>query len=516
MTPDRLYEVAEAGEAGGQRRIGRQVADQPVMKRDAVLCGARRCHLDLHPRHVDADRAFPLAGLAGDTQLHGLGHRIACHGVGAKLARHRKAQRIRPSAHRVALVAGGPVGRAHHPAGQLAAGAVVVAHLDSALEPASGAGPCRPVENAVEILRLITRGEAEQLTLIHLRRISDLAGVKHTLRVEHRLHLAEQVRQHRPEHPVVEFRADDAVAMLARMRSAKGPHQLERLFGDGAHGLGPACLLHVQNRTDMKAADRGMGVPGALHPVAIEDGGQLVGIFGEVLQLDRAILEEGDGLCLALLAHHDVEAGLAPLGDAALHAGVDGIDDTAAPRRALVPAEAEVPHHLVKLAQPALVLRHILFGELDEKKRRRIAAHRLFDRRLEDRDGAGELDHRVIDQFHRHRIERDEMLRRVHRLVESREMADSHDLLRRQRPKLELNRGAVGERSLGPDKKMRQVDAVASRPAGAHRHGIRNQRIHIVAANAAKHFRKAVQNVGAMGLAHRQQARLQLLQQAGW
>ena len=42
----------------------------------------------------------------------------------------------------------------------------------------------------------------------------------------------------------------------------------------------------------MKAADRGMGVPGALHPVAIEDGGQLVGIFGEVLQLDCAILEE--------------------------------------------------------------------------------------------------------------------------------------------------------------------------------------------------------------------------------
>ena len=109
----------------------------------------------------------------------------------------------------------------------------------------------------------------------------------------------------------------------------------------------------------------------------------------------------------------------------------------------------------MKLAQPALILRHILFCELDEKKRRRIATHRLFDGRLEDRDGAGELDHRVIDQFHRHRIERDKMLRRIHRLVESWEMADSHDLLRRQRPELELDRGAVGERSLGPDKKMR-------------------------------------------------------------
>ena len=116
----------------------------------------------------------------------------------------------------------------------------------------------------------------------------------------------------------------------------------------------------------------------------------------------------------------------------------------------------------MKLAQPALVLRHILLSELDEKKRSRIAAHRLFDCRLEDWDGPGELDHRVINQFHRHRIERDKMLRGIHCLVKSWEMADAHDLLRRQRPQLELDRGAVGERSLGPDKKMRQVDAVAS------------------------------------------------------
>ena len=59
-----------------------------------MLGGARGGHLDLHPRHIDTDRTFPLAGLAGHTQLHRLGHRIACHGVGAELARHCKAQRI--------------------------------------------------------------------------------------------------------------------------------------------------------------------------------------------------------------------------------------------------------------------------------------------------------------------------------------------------------------------------------------------------------------------------------------
>src|ERR1700755_2855590 len=46
----------------------------------------------------------------------------------------------------VALVAGDAVARAHHAAREHAAGAVVVAHLDRALETAAGAGVGPPIE----------------------------------------------------------------------------------------------------------------------------------------------------------------------------------------------------------------------------------------------------------------------------------------------------------------------------------------------------------------------------------
>ena len=116
----------------------------------------------------------------------------------------------------------------------------------------------------------------------------------------------------------------------------------------------------------MKASHRGMRVPGALGAVPVEDTGQPVGIFGEVLQLDGAILEEGHRLRLAFLAHHDVEAGFAPFGHPSLHRRVKRIDHAAAPVRPLVPAKAEITHHLVKPGKTAPVLLHVL---LDENKR---------------------------------------------------------------------------------------------------------------------------------------------------
>ena len=107
------------------------------------------------------------------------------------------------------------------------------------------------------------------------------------------------------------------------------------------------------------------------------------------------------------------------------------------------------------------------------------------------------------------------MLRRIHRLVESREMADTHDLLRRQRPQLQLDRGAVGKRAFRADKKMRQVDAVARRAARAKRHGIGDQRVDIIAADAAQHLWKPVENILPVRLAHRQQPRLQIGEKTG-
>ena len=54
---------------------------------------------------------------------------------------------------------------------------------------------------------------------------------------------------------------------------------------------------------------------------------------------------------------------------------------------------------------------------------------------------------------------------------------------------------------------MRQIDPVASHPAGAQRHRIRHKRINVVTSNTPQHLGKASQNISLMLSAHRQQIR---------
>src|SRR6516225_897838 len=141
------------------------------MQRKAALRQARRLHLDLHARHVDAGWAFAPASLAGDAKFHGLGHLVGAQRVASELAGDGEAQRI------VALVAGHAIARAHDAAGEHAAGAVVVAHLDRALKTAAGAGIGRPVELRADVLAAIVRPIAEDAAIVELRRTHDLAGI---------------------------------------------------------------------------------------------------------------------------------------------------------------------------------------------------------------------------------------------------------------------------------------------------------------------------------------------------
>src|SRR4051794_26519911 len=73
------------------------------------------------------------------------------------------------------------------------------------------------------------------------------------------------------------------------------------------------------------------------------------------------------------------------------------------------------------------------------------------------------------------------MLRRIHRLVKTAEMADTQHLVADDRPQLELDLRREGQRAFGADQKMRHV----VRRIAWH------QRIEIVAADAALHLWKA-------------------------
>ncbi len=108
--------------------------DQALTQGHTISGGAGGRYFDLHLRHVDGHRAFTLAGLAADAELHGLGHLIRGQCVRAKLTGQGKAERVGSSAGQVALVTGRPVGRAHRTARELPASAVVVAHLDCAMQ----------------------------------------------------------------------------------------------------------------------------------------------------------------------------------------------------------------------------------------------------------------------------------------------------------------------------------------------------------------------------------------------
>src|ERR1019366_1698905 len=114
----------------------------------------------------------------------------------------------------VALVAGDAVARAHGAAGQFPAGAVVVAHLDRALEPIAGAGIGRPVEMGREVFAAIAGRVAEHAAVVELRRAHDLAGIVESVRIETILDLLERAREARAEHRLLEFRGHPARALL--------------------------------------------------------------------------------------------------------------------------------------------------------------------------------------------------------------------------------------------------------------------------------------------------------------
>ena len=343
---------------------------------------------------------------------------------------------------------------------------------------------------------MIVRPVPEEVAVVEFRRMHDLAGIEAVVGIEAALDLLERAHELRPEHLLVEFRAHDAVAVLARMRALVGAHHVEGFLGDRAHRLDVVLEPQVEHRPHVQAADRGMGIPGAAGAVLLEDVGEPRGIVRQMLERHRAVLDERDRFALLLHRHHDVEAGGAHIGDGGLQPGIEHVDHAAPCRAGLVPAQAELAHQLLEPHQVAQVLVLVLLGELDEQDRRGITAHHRIDRGLEHRDVAREPQHGAIDQLHRDRPELDDVLRGVHRLGEAAEMAGADPAPSEQRRELQLDLGGEGERALGADENMREIEIVA---AG-------NQRVEIVAADPALHFGKVLFDL--VGLARRQREQI--------
>ena len=101
-----VAQVDERRQTRGDRRIAREEGDEPVLQSPAVAAVVVMEKLDLHPRHVDAGRAFALAALAADAEIERLVERVGGESIRSKLPGDREPQRIRAAAGEMLLVAG--------------------------------------------------------------------------------------------------------------------------------------------------------------------------------------------------------------------------------------------------------------------------------------------------------------------------------------------------------------------------------------------------------------------------
>ena len=254
------------------------------------------------------------------------------------------------------------------------------------------------------------------------------------------------------------------------MAAFVGADERETLLGDRAHGGDIGRVLHAQHWADMQAADRGMGVPGALGVVAGEHLVQAFRVVGEVGQIDGAILDEGDRLSVALHRHHDVQSGLAHLGDVGLEPGIGGAHDHA--------GKAEIAHHRVEVDEFGQQGRVFMAMELDDQHAVGLADEHAVDGGAVDRNGAAQLDHRAIDEFDGLGVERDQMLGGGHGGAEIGELADAEDFAGFDRVQHQFERCRERQRALGADEQAGEVVA-AGGPCG------RRQGVDVVATDAA-------------------------------
>ena len=393
------------------------------------------------------------------------------------------------------LVACRAIGGAHHAAGEAAAGAVVVAHLDRALQAAGSPRVVGPVERGRHVLGGVAGRIAEQRAVVEARRAHDAAGIERAAGVEGVLHLLEGRDQPPAIHRLVELAAHQTVAVLAGVRALVFAHQGEGFLSDRAHRAHVALEPQVQHRADMQAAFGGVRVPRTARAVLLEHLGEPVGVVGEMRERHGAVLDEGDRLRRALHRHHDVEPGGAQRGDRRLRAGVQHLDHAAILRAGTVEAVAEIAHHLDEATQTPAVL-GVALGELDQQQRRRRAAHHGSERRAEHVDLAGELEHRGIDEFDRDRAQRHQVLRRLHGAAEAPEMAHAEAARAEQRGKFQLDDGGVGEGALGPHQHMREI--------GSPARGV--ERVEVVAADAPLHAGEFLPHLVRLARADREQA----------
>jgi hypothetical protein len=250
-----------------------------------------------------------------------------------------------------------------------------------------------------------------------LRRVDDLAGIEEPAGSNQILDLAERRRDARRRRSGCDpLRAHQAVAVLAGVaaplysRTRRRPPRRSRASSRRAVGPHVEHGPHVQRARPRRGRTRCPTCRASRTPR------RGAGVFGEVLERHRAILDEGHRFPVALHRHHDVQAGLAHLPEIA----------AGSRRRSRHDGEFGKPRSAISSTRRSSGDQRPVSspGELDQQDR--VAARpddEAVDVGRKFRSSRDEVDHRAVDQFDRARPELHDVLGGVHRLVEGGEVA---------------------------------------------------------------------------------------------
>ena len=83
---DLVAQIHQRREHRAYLGIIRQMRNDPVAQRESIFGGARRLHLDLHPRDIHPGRAFAPAGFAGHAEAQRLAHALGHQCLSSELS----------------------------------------------------------------------------------------------------------------------------------------------------------------------------------------------------------------------------------------------------------------------------------------------------------------------------------------------------------------------------------------------------------------------------------------------
>ena len=168
-----------------------------------------------------------------------------------------------------------------------------------------------PVEDSLRAVNDIRLTNLETEPLIHSGRIDYLVHIEHIVRIPAPFDLLHQGIAPGTVHQGYEFAAEAAVAVLAAEAAAVLAHQLGSLLGHGTEQSPPLRGLYVYYGTKVQLARADMAVEHTAQAKAVEHRPEIRHIGRQPLGRNGRILDDADGLGIALHSAQDAEAGLA-------------------------------------------------------------------------------------------------------------------------------------------------------------------------------------------------------------